>query len=99
MLLTFGAAIVIGEAVKLVWGLGPLPATIPRVLDGPLAPIPCASRSRYQRCEDCNEASCQVRHLMLEVRQAIAEVLDQRSLAEMRDIAVDDLSVALKIQA
>jgi len=74
-----------------------------RVLDGPLAPIPCASRTQYQRCEDCNEATCQVRHLMLEVRQAIAEVLDQRSLAEMRDIALDDLTVArdiaVKVQA
>ncbi|RWC23500.1 MAG: Rrf2 family transcriptional regulator [Mesorhizobium sp.] len=69
-----------------------------RVLDGPLAPIPCAS-TQYQRCEDCNEATCQVRHLMLEVRQAIAEVLDQRSLAEMRDIATDDLPVAVKAQA
>ncbi|RUY00304.1 Rrf2 family transcriptional regulator, partial [Mesorhizobium sp. M7A.F.Ca.CA.004.04.1.1] len=68
-----------------------------RVLDGPLAPIPCASRTQYQRCEDCNEATCQVRHLMLEVRQAIAEVLDQRSLAEMRDISLDDLSVARDI--
>ena len=47
-----------------------------RVLDGPLAPIPCASRTQYQRCEDCDEATCQVRHMMLEVRQAIAEVLD-----------------------
>jgi hypothetical protein len=37
---------------------------------------------------------------MLEVRQAIAEVLDQRSLAEMRDIAGDgDLSLELKIKA
>ena len=70
-----------------------------RVLDGPLAPIPCASRTQYQRCEDCNEATCQVRHLMLEVRQAIAEVLDQRSLAEMRDIAIDDLPVARDIEA
>lgn len=68
-----------------------------RVLDGPLAPIPCASRTQYQRCEDCNEATCQVRHLMLEVRQAIAEVLDQRSLAEMRDIVLDDLTVARAI--
>ena len=68
-----------------------------RVLDGPLAPIPCASRTQYQRCEDCNEATCQVRHLMLEVRQAIAEVLDQRTLAEMRDIVLDDLTVARDI--
>ncbi|TIM17013.1 MAG: Rrf2 family transcriptional regulator, partial [Mesorhizobium sp.] len=78
------------------------------VLDGPLAPIPCASRTQYQRCEDCNEATCQVRYLMLEVRQAIAEVLDQRSLAEMRDISLDDppvardigdLPLAVKVQA
>lgn len=56
-----------------------------RVLDGPLAPIPCASRTQYQACEDCDEATCQVRHMMLEVRHAIAEVLDKRTLAEMRD--------------
>lgn len=56
-----------------------------RVLDGPLAPFACASRTRYERCEDCDEATCQVRHMMLEVRDAIADVLDNRSLAEMRD--------------
>lgn len=61
-----------------------------RVLDGPLAPISCASRTQYQRCDDCDEATCQVRHMMLEVRQAIAEVLDNRSLAAMRDFANDD---------
>jgi len=61
-----------------------------RVLDGPLAPISCASRTRYQACDDCDEVTCQVRHMMLEVRQAIADVLDNRSLAEMRDAANDD---------
>jgi len=62
-----------------------------RVLDGPLAPIPCASRSQYQRCEDCDEATCEVRHIMMEVRHAVAELLDNRSLASMRDAANDDL--------
>lgn len=62
-----------------------------RVLDGPLAPISCASRTRYQRCDDCDEATCEVRHMMLEVRHAIAEVLDNRSLAAMRDAANDDV--------
>jgi Rrf2 family protein len=69
-----------------------------RVLDGPLAPIPCASRSQYQRCEDCDEATCQVRHIMLEVRHAIAELLDNRSLAAMRDAANDDLLEDLRQQ-
>src|SRR5688572_29007162 len=43
-----------------------------RVLDGPLAPFPCASQSRYQRCEYCDEPTCRVRLVMLEVRAAIA---------------------------
>jgi Rrf2 family protein len=69
-----------------------------RVLDGPLAPLSCASRTQYQPCEDCDEATCQVRYMMLEVRQAIAEVLDNRSLAAMRDCADDDLATVLKYQ-
>lgn len=74
-----------------------------RVLDGPLAPFPCASRTRYEPCHDCDEATCQVRHVMLEVRNAIAEVLDQHSLASMRDLlrgeAADDRpAVLLKAQ-
>ncbi|WP_204307735.1 Rrf2 family transcriptional regulator, partial [Klebsiella pneumoniae] len=70
-----------------------------RVLDGPLAPIPCASRTQYQRCEDCNEATCEVRHMMLEVRQAIADVLDNRSLAAMRDADNDDYPAELSTQS
>jgi DNA-binding IscR family transcriptional regulator len=63
------------------------------VLDGPLAPIPCASRTRYRPCEDCDIATCQVRHMMLDVREAIAAVLDGRTLAELRDIgAIEDFS-------
>lgn len=70
-----------------------------RVLDGPLAPIQCASRMRYERCEDCDEASCEVRRVMLEVREAIAQVLDNRSLAQMRDAANDDVDAALQYRA
>lgn len=69
-----------------------------RVLDGPLAPIPCASRSQYQRCEDCDEATCEVRHIMMEVRHAVAELLDNRSLASMRDADNDDLVAVLRQQ-
>lgn len=55
-----------------------------RVLDGPLAPIPCASRTAYRRCEDCrDERACSVRRMMLEVRNAISAVLDERTLAEV----------------
>lgn len=55
-----------------------------RALDGPFAPIACASRLYYQPCQDCpDEAACAVRHIMIEVRDAISSVLDTRSLAEL----------------
>ncbi|MBS9720768.1 Rrf2 family transcriptional regulator [Tianweitania sp. BSSL-BM11] len=70
-----------------------------RVLDGPLAPIACASRTQYRRCDDCDEVTCQVRHMMLEVRQSMSDLLDNRSLASMRDSANDDLPCIIKLDA
>ena len=55
-----------------------------RVLDGPLAPILCASRRSYKRCIDCRDPRiCEVRLAMTEARDAIAAVLDAKSLADM----------------
>ncbi len=58
-----------------------------RVLDGPLAPIQCASKTVYRRCDDCSdEKHCPVRMVMLQVREAIAGVLDKTTLEEMNDL-------------
>lgn len=55
-----------------------------RALDGPLAPIACASRTAFQPCDDCGDLStCSVRIVMTEVRDAMAEVLDRTTLADM----------------
>ena len=62
-----------------------------RVLDGPLAPIQCASKTAYRRCDDCvDEKRCGVRLVMLEAREAISAVLDHRTIAEMRALALAD---------
>src|ERR1700730_6841919 len=64
---------------------------IVRVLDWPLAPVACASKNSYRRCEDwADEQHCCVRLVMLEARNAIATVLDNRTLAEMRALAGKD---------
>jgi Rrf2 family protein len=61
---------------------------IVRVLDGPLAPIACASVTAFRPCSDCDDLkTCPVRQMMVEARNAIANVLDNRSLAEMRALA------------
>lgn len=58
---------------------------IVRALDGPLAPIPCASVTAFRPCEDCGDLkTCAVRLIMVEARNAIASVLDNRSLADLR---------------
>lgn len=55
-----------------------------RILDGPLAPIRCASKTAFEPCEDCDDPeNCQVRHSMTEVRDAISAVLDTMTLEEM----------------
>jgi Rrf2 family protein len=54
-----------------------------RALDGPLAPIRCASRTAFEACDDCADPeTCQVRLSMTEVRDAIAMILDNMSLEE-----------------
>lgn len=54
---------------------------IVRTLDGPLAPIRCASRTAFEACEDCADPeTCQVRNSMSQVRDAIANVLDTMTL-------------------
>jgi Rrf2 family protein len=53
-----------------------------RALDGPLAPIPCASLTAYRPCADCADPpSCAIRILMRQVRDATARILDGTSLA------------------
>ncbi len=54
-----------------------------RVLDGPLAPIPCVSQMAYERCVCADEATCGLRLAMLDVRNAIADILDRTTLADV----------------
>jgi Rrf2 family protein len=54
-----------------------------RIMDGPLAPLPCASLTGYRRCDDCgDETTCAVRHIMRKVREGIAAVVDTTTLRD-----------------
>jgi len=59
-----------------------------RVLDGPLAPIRCVSQMSYEPCGCPDEETCGLRLVMSDVRNAIADILDNTSLA----------SVALRVE-
>jgi Rrf2 family protein len=70
-------AITIGEVVRLI--------------DGPLAPIGCVSQSAYEKCTCPDEVHCGLRMLMLDVRNAIAGILDRYTLADVVGVTLSKM--------
>jgi Rrf2 family protein len=59
-------------------------ADIIRVTDGPIALTPCASRTEFAPCKDCEDVkTCALRHVMLRVRDAAAAVLEGTSVNDL----------------
>lgn len=54
-----------------------------RIFEGALAPLPCASKRYYRRCECADEATCEVRAVMLKVKAATLRVLDTTTVRDM----------------
>lgn len=55
-----------------------------RLLNGPIAMIPCVSLNYYEKCEDCPfEEGCGVNHLMLEVRDSALKILEKKTLEQL----------------
>lgn len=55
-----------------------------RLIDGPIAPLPCLSRNHYQRCEDCvDEASCRIRKVFAEVFWSYLLIIESLTLEDM----------------
>jgi Rrf2 family protein len=58
-----------------------------RIIDGPIAPLPCLSKFYYRRCLDCrDEATCEVRRVFAGVAESARAVLDRTTLAEAIDL-------------
>ena len=65
---------------------------IVRLIDGPLAPIGCVSQSAYEKCTCPDEVHCGLRMLMLDVRNAIAGILDRYTLADVVGVTLRKLN-------
>ena len=54
-----------------------------RLIDGPIAPLPCLSKMAYRKCADCgSEASCEVRRVFADVATSTRQVLDNVTIAD-----------------
>lgn len=56
-----------------------------RLVGGPIALIPCVSLNFYEKCKDCNEATCGLNKAMLLTRDATLKILEKKTLAELID--------------
>ena len=62
-----------------------------RLIDGRLAPIACASETEYARCTCPDEEHCGLRMLMIDVRNAIANILDKYTLGDVVEVTIRKL--------
>lgn len=61
-------------------------STVLRIVDGPIALLPCVSLHYYEPCGDCqNEATCTIKKIMIEVRDATLRVLENKTLADLTE--------------
>jgi Rrf2 family protein len=68
--------------------------SVVRLIDGPLAPIGCVSQTAYKPCNCPDEAHCGLRMLMLDVRNAIAAILDRYTLADIVEVTTRKLATS-----
>ena len=57
--------------------------TIVRLVNGPVAMLPCVSLNFYKRCENCDEKNCGLHDIMIEVRDATLNILETKTLQDL----------------
>lgn len=60
-------------------------ARIIRIIDGPIAMLPCVSLYFYERCENCDEKHCGLHDMMVQVRDSTLRILERKSVADISD--------------
>jgi len=59
-------------------------SAIHRILEGPIAMLPCVSLNFYEKCDDCpDEETCAVNRLMIKVRDNTLQILENQTLADL----------------
>lgn len=58
-------------------------ATVIRLINGPIAMLPCVSLYFYERCKNCNEKHCGLHDMMIEVRDATLSIVENRTLKDL----------------
>lgn len=60
-------------------------AKIIRLVNGPIAMLPCVSLNFYEKCENCNEEHCGLHDVLIEVRDVTLGILEKKTLLDLTD--------------
>lgn len=60
-------------------------AKIIRLVNGPIAMLPCVSLNFYEKCDNCNEDHCGLHDVLIEVRDASLKILEEKTLLDLID--------------
>jgi Rrf2 family protein len=60
-------------------------AAVFRIIEGPIAMLPCVSLNFYQKCKDCNEKHCGLNRVMIMTRDATLKILEKRTVYDLID--------------
>ena len=60
-------------------------ADVLRLIDGPIALLPCVSLHFYEKCSNCNEKNCGLNKVMIEVRDANLAILEKKTVADIAE--------------
>ena len=67
-------------------------ANVIRIVDGPIAMLPCVSLYFYQKCKNCDEKNCGLHDIMEKVRDATLSILEGKTLNDLVS-GREDLSI------
>ena len=61
-------------------------SSIFRIIEGPIALLPCVSLNFYEKCADCNEKKCGINKVMAAVRDNTLAILDNKTVADLNTL-------------
>ncbi len=61
-------------------------AKIMRLIDGPIALLPCVSLNFYEKCKNCDEKKCGLSNVMTSVRDASLKILENKTIADIANL-------------
>jgi len=61
-------------------------AKVMRLIEGPIALLPCVSLNFYEKCKNCEEKKCGINRVMMQVRDATLSILENQTLADIANL-------------